>query len=96
MALDGLSCGFRLLPSIVDYYAATDASKIHSYIPLFEQLQDGFTAVTFQALSRGINRASHWLIHNFGGPNKVVGFLGCSDLRSVIFFLAGIKANVTV
>jgi acyl-coenzyme A synthetase/AMP-(fatty) acid ligase len=87
---------FRLLPAIVDDYAETAPDKIHSYIYPSARLQDGIKAVTFKTLARAVDRAARWLMSGGDITNKPVAYLGCSDIRSIIFFLACIKTSSVV
>jgi long-subunit acyl-CoA synthetase (AMP-forming) len=90
------SHGFRLLPSIVDHYTVTDPSKIHSYIYPSNVLQNEIVAISYRELACAIDNAARWLIDDVGVANQNIAFLGCSDLRSVVFFLASMKAGCKV
>jgi acyl-CoA synthetase (AMP-forming)/AMP-acid ligase II len=96
MSEPNLRCGSRSLVQLVDYYAATSPDRVHSYVQSLGKIEDPFTTITYQILANSVNRAAQWLEIVGGVLHETVAFLGCSDLRSIIFFLAGAKLNITV
>lgn len=86
-------CGYRLLPQLVDHIAATEPQKVHSYV---YSSSPRHLKVTYRCLARAVDRLATSLTTSAQVKGEFVAIIGCSDLRSVIFFLASIKAGCTV
>ena len=96
MSENELPVGSRLLTHLIDHYSVTCPDKVHSYVQPLGTLKSPFVSVTFKTLAGAVDRAAQWLKRDAGVSNSTVAFLGCSDLRSTIFFLAGAKVNAVV
>jgi len=96
MSENELPSGSRLLTHLVDHYSVTCPDRVHSYVQPLGTSKSPFISITFKTLAGAVDRAAQWLKWDARVSNSTVAFLGCSDLRSAIFFLAGAKVNAIV
>lgn len=91
-------CGQRLLPSIIDEIAFTDAKRTFALVPKTANPEDGFTEIDFGCFARAIDACAWWLQRELGGPftPKTVAYLGPLDLMYHIVSLAATKVGHVV
>lgn len=88
--------GRRLLPVIVD---ERDPKQIFARVPKSSTtLRDGLINITYGEFARAINRAAGWLEDKFGRSTSfdTLAYIGPSDIRYGIFFLAATKLGYKV
>jgi acyl-CoA synthetase (AMP-forming)/AMP-acid ligase II len=90
--------GKRLLPIVIDQLASTDPTRVFVSIPLTTSIQDGFRDITFEDISRAINRCARWIEANLGwsGTFETINYVGPQDLRYIILLFAVIKTGYQV
>ncbi|KAJ8126523.1 hypothetical protein O1611_g7114 [Lasiodiplodia mahajangana] len=84
-----------LLPSLVDYIARSDPSRILYSFAKTKDPADGFEDVSAAVFARAVDRCS-WFIHETLGPGKdfpTLVYLGPQDLNYAILVLASIKTG---
>ncbi|PQE21314.1 thioester reductase domain-containing protein [Rutstroemia sp. NJR-2017a WRK4] len=79
--------GRRLLPVVIDQLASTDPTRVFVSIPLTTSIQDGFRDITFEEISRAINRCAWWIEANIGRNEsndtfETINYIGPQDLSS--------------
>lgn len=92
--------GERLLPQVVDTYASIEPERVYASIPWTTDVNDGFRDVSMTDLASAINHVA-WMLEGVDGkPSagrfETVAYMGASDIRYAIFFLAGIKVGYVV
>ena len=87
--------GQRLLPQIVDQLASENPERIFASYAASQILADGFVNVSMRRLSHAVNEVSHWIEHSLGPSNSfpTLCYIGISDIRYTIIFLATIKCG---
>ena len=90
--------GSRLLPQVVDELAFSDPHRIYGTFPQSSDLSSGFRDVTMLEMSQAIDRAAHWLEGVVGRSTQfeTIAYMGLSDLRYAIIFLAAVKCGYKV
>ena len=91
--------GHRLIPSVIDYYAAEAPDKIYASVPRSEDLSKGFTDVTYKQLANAIDHASWWLDSELGQSNQsfeTFAYSGPKDLQYPVLAVAAAKVGRTV
>ncbi|KAG4431822.1 hypothetical protein IFR05_012684, partial [Cadophora sp. M221] len=92
---ESLKYGERLLPQVVDDFAANDpdhlaglTAKYNSMLPMF------FTPLSMSELANAVNFTSHWIDDVLGkGTTNAIGFIGLQDFRYWVMTLAAIKTG---
>ena len=88
--------GYRLIASMIDYYAAEEPDRIYASIPRTEDLSDGLHDITYRQFGNAINRASWWLDLELGeckGSFDTFAYIGPKDLRYPILAVAAAKVG---
>ena len=88
--------GYRLITSMIDYYAAEEPDRIYASIPRTEDLSDGLHDITYGQFGNAINRASWWLDLELGdckGTFDTFAYIGPKDLRYPILAVAAAKVG---
>jgi len=88
--------GFRLLPTLVDYYATNKVPRQPwAAIPIdSNDLSKGFKDVTYSQLSNAVNHAALWLSRELPTATtefETIAYVGPKDLRYPILALAVAK-----
>ncbi|KAH7364816.1 hypothetical protein BKA65DRAFT_533346 [Rhexocercosporidium sp. MPI-PUGE-AT-0058] len=92
---ESLKYGERLLPHVVDDFAAKEpdhlaglTAKYNSTLPM------SFTPLTMSELANAVNFTSHWIDNILGkGATNVIAFIGLQDFRYWVMTLAAIKTG---
>ena len=90
--------GSRLLPQVVDELAQSNPNRIYASIPLSSDLTHGFRDVTMLQMSQAVSKCAYWLEHTIGRSTtfETLAYIGLSDLRYAIVFLAAVKCGYKV
>lgn len=66
-----------------------------THLPWTCAIEDGFRAISFQALANAINACSWWIEAEIGKGMgfSTLAYLGPSDLRNIILIVAAIKTG---
>ena len=90
--------GKRLIPQIVDDLARSDPNRLYASFPLSTNLSDGFRDVSFRELARAADATAWWLEKQIGRSDSTdtIAYMGISDIRYAIIFLAGVKCGYKV
>ena len=90
--------GSRLLPPVVDQLSRTDPTRVYATFPLSSDLSRGFRDVTMLQIARAVNKLAWWIEMNLGRSivSETVAYIGPSDLRYAIVFLAAVKCGYQV
>ena len=90
--------GRRLLPSVLDELAKHNPDRLYAAIPRTGNISDGFSDVTVADLARCVDFTSRWLEDRVGRSNsfETITYIGVSDLRGVVVFLAAVKCGYKV
>lgn len=89
--------GRRLLPSLVDHWAALDPKRTFCTLPNGLMPEDGFHRVTFTEIANSADFMSGWIETTIGrGTNETLVYLGTNDIRYIIVFLACNKMGYKV
>ena len=90
--------GHRLLPQVVDQLALQDPDRTYASYAVSQDLVDGFIDVSMKCLSNAINKMAHWIDHSLGRSDSftTLCYVGITDIRYTIVFLATIKCGWTV
>ena len=90
--------GSRLLPQVVDELARSCPERIYASIPLSSDPLHGFQDVTILELAQAVSRFA-WLLDEKLGKSttfETLAYVGPSDLRYVVVFLAAVKCGYRV
>ena len=92
------SYGSRLLPQVVDALARSNPKRIYASFPLSSDCSDGFRDVTMFELANAVDTFAYWLEQNIGASTvfETLAYMGPSDLRYAIVFLATVKCGYKV
>ncbi|KAG8533588.1 uncharacterized protein KY384_001328 [Bacidia gigantensis] len=87
--------GSRLLPQVVDELAESNPSRVYAIYPFTSDLSKGFRHVTMGELAQAVNKVAFWLDDTTGRSTtfETIAYMGPSDIRYTIFFLAAIKCG---
>lgn len=90
--------GSRLMPVVVDETATREPTLPYGYMPLTANVNDGFKTVTFSDIATATNHLAGWIHENLGPSSsfETLAFMGLTDIRYVIAFLAGVKCGYKV
>lgn len=90
--------GSRLLPQVVDQLSYDDPKRVYASFPLSSDLSQGFRDVTMLEVSQAVNGFAYWLEEHFGRSTnfETISYMGVSDLRYVVVFLAVVKCGYKV
>lgn len=92
--------GSRLLPVVVDEYAATEPDRAFVQVPIGNDAKDGWRPFTFKELSDSVNHMSHWLVEKLGTPLPgsfpTIAYIGPNDVRYLILTITAIKTGYKV
>ncbi|KAF4633769.1 hypothetical protein G7Y89_g4340 [Cudoniella acicularis] len=89
------SGGKRPIPTVIDELAITDPTRVIFSVPLTANIKDGFEDITFDALSRAINRCAWWMERTLRRSEtfETLNYVGPQDLRYVVLLFASIKTG---
>ncbi|KAL1852805.1 putative NRPS-like protein biosynthetic cluster [Diaporthe australafricana] len=92
------SYGSRLMPQVVDETAKTQPDLPYAYVPVTNNVGDGFKAITFGAIASATNHMAGWIHQNLGRSTsfETIAYMGLGDLRYVVVFLAAVKCGYKV
>lgn len=86
--------GKRLLPHVIDYYAQNDPHRVYAVIPTSGGMEDSMQDIEMYSMASAINNIAWWIDHQFESVQKgILAYVGPSDLRYPIVFLASIKCR---
>ncbi|ROV98462.1 hypothetical protein VPNG_08540 [Cytospora leucostoma] len=90
--------GSRLLPTVVDETAASQPELTYAYVPISNNLGDGFKAITFSDVATATNYMAAWIHQTLGRSTsfQTIAYMGPGDLRYVPVFLAAVKCGYKV
>ena len=90
--------GSRLLPQVVDKLSRTDPKRVYATFPLSSDLSRGFRDVTMREIAKAINKLAWWIRMKLGRSTvfETIAYIGPSDLRYAIVFLAAVKCGYKV
>lgn len=92
--------GKRLLPQVIDQFAANEPDRPFVYVPKGEEAHDGWRPYTFAEFANGINHMSAWLLENVGVPKPdtfpTIAYVGPNDVRYLLLTMAVIKTGYKV
>ncbi|KAI1774063.1 acetyl-CoA synthetase-like protein [Hypoxylon cercidicola] len=90
-----LEYGRRLLPAVLDSLADSDPTRLYAVIPKTSNMKDGFRDISVADIARAANSMAQWIEDRFGrGDNfETICFMGVSDLRGPVTFLAAVKCG---
>ena len=90
--------GSRLLPQVVDELARSNPNRIYATVPRSADFSQGFLHVTMLQISQAVNDCAYWLEHSIGRSTvfETLAYMGLSDLRYAIVFLAAVKCGYKV
>jgi acyl-coenzyme A synthetase/AMP-(fatty) acid ligase len=86
----------RLLPQLVDTFAAEDPTHVLGMAAKSEDLSQGFTSITTSELCHAVNFTAHWLDSQrclTPGSSETIAFIGSQDFRYWVLELASMKAG---
>ncbi|KAJ5738945.1 hypothetical protein N7493_002100 [Penicillium malachiteum] len=87
--------GQRLLPHVVDYYAYHDPDRIFAAVYNSDGVENGFQDVTAKTVANAVDQMAWWLSKNLksNSRRRTLAYIGPSDLRYTVIFLAAIKCR---
>ena len=90
--------GSRLLPQVVDQLSHSDPTRVYATFPLSSDLSRGFRDVTMFETAQAVNKLAWWIEMNLGRSTvfETIAYIGPSDLRYAIVFLAAVKCGYKV
>lgn len=90
--------GSRLLPQVVDKLSRSDPKRVYATFQLSSDLSRGFCDVTMLEVAQAINKLAWWIEMNLGRSTvfETIAYIGPSDLRYAIVFLAAVKCGYKV
>lgn len=90
--------GRRLLPTVVDEIASTDAGRIVCSFTKTKDPSDGFQDVTAREFARAINRCAWYILQSLGHAEgfPTITYMGPQDPMYAIIVLAAVKAGYKV
>lgn len=86
----------RLLPQVVDSFAAEDPTHVLGMAAKSEDASQGFTTITTSELSHAVNFIAHWLDSQkylTPGSSGTIAFIGSQDFKYWVVELASMKAG---
>ena len=95
---NSLPYGSRLLPQVVDQLSQSDPKRVYATFPPASDLSRGFRDVTMLEIAQAVNKLAWWIEMNLGRSTvfETVAYIGPSDLRYAIVFLAAVKCGYKV
>lgn len=90
--------GQRLLPAMIDEIASSTPDRAFASIPRGVDVREGFVDVSYKQLARAINQCAWWIEEQVGRSVtfETLGYIGPTDLRYAIIFVACTKTGHTV
>ena len=95
---NGHAINQRLIPQVADEIARANPDRVYASVPYSADLSQGFRDVTFAELVNAVNYLAWWLDGRLGRSKtfETISYMGPSDLRYTIIFLAAVKCGYTV
>ena len=89
------SYGRRLLPQLLDELSRSTPERLYASYPRSVDISQGFRDVTFQDMVRAVDAFAWWIKGTLGCSKnfETLSYLGISDLRTAIIFLASVKCG---
>ena len=97
--LSAESKGKRTLMETLDRLAKTKPEEVYCWIPIDDDLSNGFHGVNNSEIVRAIDSCAWWIKSNYGTSDsfETLAYMGTqSDLRYTIFFYASVKCGYKV
>ena len=90
--------GSRLLPQVVDDLAQHDPKRVYATFPISSDFSQGLRDVTMLELAQAVNKFAYWLEGAIGRSTvfETLAYMGPSDIRYAIVFLAAVKCGYKV
>lgn len=90
--------GSRLLPQVVDELARSSPERIYASIAIHSDPLQGLRDVTVLELAQAVSHFAWWLDEHLGKSTsfETLAYVGLSDLRYVVVFLAAVKCGYKV
>ncbi|KAH9884898.1 acetyl-CoA synthetase-like protein [Xylariomycetidae sp. FL2044] len=90
--------GRQLLPSALDELAQVNPKRLYAAIPRTADLRDGFRDISVADLARCVDYMAAWIAQCWGRIDgfETLTYLGITDLRGPIVFLAAVKCGYKV
>lgn len=90
--------GSRLLPQVVDELARSSPERIYASVPIHSNPLQGLRDVTILELAQAVSHFAWWLDEHLGKSTsfETLAYVGLSDLRYVVVFLAAVKCGYKV
>ncbi|ETS77286.1 hypothetical protein PFICI_11160 [Pestalotiopsis fici W106-1] len=91
------SYGRRLLPHVVDELRDSNPTRVYTSYPKTADVRDGFLDFTMADFGRCIDYMAAWIENKFGKSDsfETITYIGLSELRGPVTFLAAVKAGLT-
>lgn len=85
--------GSRSLPEVADWLAISTPDRLYASVACSNDIGAGFRDVTMRDLAKATNFMAMWIDQSFGRSERfeTVGFMGTSDIRYGVLFLALVK-----
>lgn len=83
----------------IDYHARESPDRIFALVPKTQNVADGFCDVNMKTMATAVDYMAWWLdghSKNLSKDEKVLAYIGVSDIRYPIIFFAAIKVGWTV
>ena len=97
-SLPQVNYGKRLITTLIDEVATSDATHVFVSIPRTARIEDGFDDITFGDLARAVNRCAWWMERKLQRSEtfETLNYVGPQDLRYLILLFAAIKTGYKV
>jgi acyl-coenzyme A synthetase/AMP-(fatty) acid ligase len=90
----------QILPQLIDDIAKKEPNRLFCIHPVSPDGVDKWRNITFEDLSKAINRVCWWIESKLGGKGKekqhVLAYVGTNDVRYAVFVLACMKLGHAV
>ncbi|KAI8966246.1 acetyl-CoA synthetase-like protein [Daldinia sp. FL1419] len=90
--------GRRLMPLLLDQLADTQPDRVYASVPKSPDMVNGFRDITMAETARCVNYMAWWIETHFGRSRcfETISYIGVSDVRAPILFLAAVKCGYKV
>ncbi|KAI9690511.1 MAG: hypothetical protein M1822_009474 [Bathelium mastoideum] len=88
--------GGRTLMGTLDRWAEVKPDKVYCWIPINDEISNGFRGVTVGEMAKAIDSCAWWIRNNYGTSDcfETLAYMGTySDLRYMIFYFAAVKCG---
>ena len=83
----------------LDRWAETKPNKVYCWVPIDDEITNGFRGITVSELAKAIDSCAWWIKDNYGVSSafETLAYMGTySDLRYMIFYFASVKCGYKV